>query len=409
MQTLAWVIAFLLALTPAASTYAKDETSALRGSRFFRSYCVVCHGIDGKGGGPLANKLNLSPADLSAAKYQAQEIGDLTHTIAGYGQKSATKMPRWGGVLGKPDLRDIAAYIPRLNQNALMYSGDARRGSTIFKAACVACHGQLGEGRGLLAGLLDLPMTDYTESEELYDISDGELMHIIREGKGNYMPPWKEVLDDSEIADVASYVRRLSAIARTEDSSTQYRPNPEAGKNLYRTYCVVCHGVHGKGDGPLAKKLTVAPVDLTGERYQAKRAADLADIIGGYVKKEHENMPSWGKVLAMPDLQDIAAYALKLGENDLRFKGDSRHGRVVYKHACVACHGRFGKGQGVLAKLIKILMIDFTNSEDMAQFSDEELIDIVRHGKGDYMPSWKRELDDRDIIDVASYVRGLAR
>lgn len=38
----------------------------------------------------------------------------------------------------------------------------------------------------------------------------------------------------------------------------------EAGGELFRTYCVVCHGAEAKGDGPLAKTLTRKPADLTG-------------------------------------------------------------------------------------------------------------------------------------------------
>ena len=120
-------------------------------------------------------------------------------------------------------------------------------------------------------------------------------------------------------------------------------------------------------------------------------------------------MPSWGKVLPEPDLYDIAAYIPKLGFQGLRFKGDARRGRAVFKHACIACHGRAGTGKGVLAKLIKILMVDFTNSADMKKISDEELVNIIQEGKGDFMPGWKDTLDEGDIIDVASYVRALAR
>ena len=35
------------------------------------------------------------------------------------------------------------------------------------------------------------------------------------------------------------------------------------GSDEYRTSCLSCHGVGGKGDGPIAKYLTVKPTDLT--------------------------------------------------------------------------------------------------------------------------------------------------
>lgn len=35
------------------------------------------------------------------------------------------------------------------------------------------------------------------------------------------------------------------------------------GADEYRTACLSCHGVGGRGDGPLARFLTVTPTDLT--------------------------------------------------------------------------------------------------------------------------------------------------
>lgn len=37
----------------------------------------------------------------------------------------------------------------------------------------------------------------------------------------------------------------------------------EAGRQIYRIYCHGCHGPDGRGDGPAASGLTVAPTDLT--------------------------------------------------------------------------------------------------------------------------------------------------
>ena len=41
------------------------QTSPVSGSEMFRTYCAVCHGVDGKGGGPAADSLKQAPADLT--------------------------------------------------------------------------------------------------------------------------------------------------------------------------------------------------------------------------------------------------------------------------------------------------------------------------------------------------------
>lgn len=47
-------------------------------------------------------------------------------------------------------------------------------------------------------------------------------------------------------------------------------PNPEKGKETYKTYCLNCHGIHGKGDGPASKVLTPPPADFTSKKTRGK-------------------------------------------------------------------------------------------------------------------------------------------
>ena len=64
----------------------------------------------------------------------------------------------------------------------------------------------------------------------------------------------------------------------------------EDGSQLFRSYCASCHGAEGKGDGPLAANLRVAPTDLTrlAKRNHGKFDGDKIEIHGG------SDMPVWG-------------------------------------------------------------------------------------------------------------------
>jgi mono/diheme cytochrome c family protein len=73
-----------------------------------------------------------------------------------------------------------------------------------------------------------------------------------------------------------------------------------AGSSVYRTYCTVCHGPGGKGDGPLANSLRFRPPDLTllarknGGKFPKERV--LRTVDGRNPVKGHggPDMPVWG-------------------------------------------------------------------------------------------------------------------
>ena len=72
------------------------------------------------------------------------------------------------------------------------------------------------------------------------------------------------------------------------------------GGDVFRTYCVVCHGTAGKGDGPLASSMRKPPPDLTQFTKQNKGTFPkelVGKIIDGREPiKGHggPNMPVWG-------------------------------------------------------------------------------------------------------------------
>ena len=55
----------------------------------------------------------------------------------------------------------------------------------------------------------------------------------------------------------------ISALLVPSLSVTAFAEEETIGSDEYRISCLSCHGVGGKGDGPLAKFLTVKPTDLT--------------------------------------------------------------------------------------------------------------------------------------------------
>jgi hypothetical protein len=73
------------------------------------------------------------------------------------------------------------------------------------------------------------------------------------------------------------------------------------GRQLYKRYCSACHGMDGKGQGPVASDLRTPPADLT---QIAKRrggefpVGEIAAIIDGRTEvRGHGSraMPVWGE------------------------------------------------------------------------------------------------------------------
>lgn len=81
-----------------------------------------------------------------------------------------------------------------------------------------------------------------------------------------------------------------------------------SGQDLFRRFCASCHGVEGRGDGPVAASLRAEVPDLTqtARRLQGADGRDrLIRIIDGrYIIGAHGTrlMPVWGEDLALLEI-----------------------------------------------------------------------------------------------------------
>jgi mono/diheme cytochrome c family protein len=79
-----------------------QPTSAASGKEMFTTYCAVCHGTDGKGGGPAASALKVPPTDLTMlSKNNGGKFPSLKVTAAIRGEADlpahgSKDMPVWG-------------------------------------------------------------------------------------------------------------------------------------------------------------------------------------------------------------------------------------------------------------------------------------------------------------------------
>lgn len=78
----------------------------------------------------------------------------------------------------------------------------------------------------------------------------------------------------------------------------------DPGRDIYEAYCTACHGSDGRGGGPIAAELPVAPPDLTrlaaenGGVFPSSRV--MAKIYGYPGDYPIQVMPEFGPLLAGP-------------------------------------------------------------------------------------------------------------
>ncbi len=91
----------------------------------------------------------------------------------------------------------------------------------------------------------------------------------------------------------------------TGGTTTAKAPDAEAGKKVFDTYCVTCHGTGGKGDGPAGKALSPRPRNFT----DFKVMSDLTDDqLKEIIKNGKGSMPPWGATLKEEDIANVLFY-----------------------------------------------------------------------------------------------------
>ncbi len=179
---------------------AADKDAMEMGKRLYQTYCMQCHGADGKGSRGFPN---LTDRDWLWGGEPEQIIETIANGRTGM-------MPAYGGnpdaVGGAAGAKEVAHYVRSLsglaNDSLLASKGKAK-----FETACAACHGP--DGKGMQA----LGAPNLTDKVWLYGGSEAAIVETITKGRQNVMPPWKEFLGDGKVHVLSGYVFGLSTAA----------------------------------------------------------------------------------------------------------------------------------------------------------------------------------------------------
>ncbi len=97
-----------------------------------------------------------------------------------------------------------------------------------------------------------------------------------------------------------------NAAAQAQPKKIEHVPvkptSSASGKEMFTSYCAVCHGIDGRGAGPAASALKATPADLTqlsknnGGKYPSMKVASAIRGTNDLPAHGSKEMPVWGNL-----------------------------------------------------------------------------------------------------------------
>lgn len=219
MKNIIQIMLLLTLITVSAQEILANPPAAYEGRRLYVSYCLLCHGTTGEGDGPLAKAMKISPADLTTTVRSRSDTilkkiitGDGRQTITGRDRHNllSEAMPEWKGIFSELQIKALIAYVRFLGTKKHDLMGDPEVGMQLYQKYCQVCHGVEGDGDGIMTNLIGVMPMDHTNPNETNSLENKDIVKSILDGKGRYMPAWRDILSQSDVEALVSYIRLLS-------------------------------------------------------------------------------------------------------------------------------------------------------------------------------------------------------
>lgn len=325
--------------SPEVSEISSARGDARAGRAIYDFRCASCHKTNGDGGiGPSLS----SPTFLGVAS-DAYLASTIVHG------RPNTAMPAFRMLTGE-QVSDVLAHLrtwqPLRNTRAdslemaratSAAAATAEIGARLYKADCVMCHGEAGQGD--LGPSLNTP-------EFLTLVSDDYLYETLAAGRpGTGMPAWRH-LSSSDVASLIKFMRTWQRQpSRQKLADLPFKGDWDAGRLLYQGSCAGCHGEQAEGGvGPQLGNPVFLRTASDPMLYEWIAHGKTGTAMRPFLKGEQGAVE-----LTQAQIVNLVAFLRSLERQPAITVARSPHGRpelgkVWYAAACSSCHGERGEG-----------------------------------------------------------------
>jgi mono/diheme cytochrome c family protein len=212
--------------------------------------------------------------------------------------------------------------------------------------------------------------------------------------------------------------------------------NPQRGADVYRRYCMTCHGERGDGAGEFAPYTVPRPRDFRQGTFKWRSTpsgslplvADLEHTIRDGVywtampsffalsERARRDVIAYIQTFSPRWTSDQAGMPLTIPPEPAHTPTSVAKGREVYeKQNCAQCHGDRGTGDGQAAKTLTddwgnaTLPFDLTKGHMKGGTTGADLYRVFMTGlNGTPMPSFVDSIMPDDAWDLVHYIQSLA-
>lgn len=272
--------------------------------------CTACHKLGARDGG-------VAP-DLSFEGLIKEEAWVEEHFKNPRASISDSIMPAFR--FADADFKAMTAYLVSLKTPPAMANG-----AETYKALCLRCHGEKGDGHGPIAWYLDPYPRDLTKAGFINSKSMERLTNSVKNGvAGTSMPAWGRMLNDAQVQAVLQHVYDTYTKEKRREVKPLKAPdkNPVAmsaesvsrGEAAFINRCSGCHGRKADGKGPNSPDILPRPRNLRNTAF-VESVSDRRLFESILYGVQGSAMPSWIDYgLSQNDVGDLVNFVRSMNQ-----------------------------------------------------------------------------------------------